>query len=171
MENRLEKKLDKLRKGIRKLDSVLVTFSGGIDSAFLLRICREELGEKAIAVTAFSDSYPQDELSMAKHIAKALGAKHITIKENDMVDMIEDAEDVNFVLKELAATLDLKNVLNAHHMEHTRSKSFLAARRAGLRSPLMEAGLNKAEIRLLAKYLGLPALDEIGKKKTRKKKR
>ena len=83
MDKSLEKKLEMLRRRIRMLDSAVVAFGGGSDSTFLLRICREELGENAVAVTAIPKNYPKSELALAKRIAKVIGAKHVTCEDED----------------------------------------------------------------------------------------
>ncbi len=81
MEPKLQRKMEKLRSRIRNLDSALIAFSGGSDSSFLTRICREELGERAVAVTITKD-YPKNDLDMAKSIAKIIGIKHLTVDDD-----------------------------------------------------------------------------------------
>ncbi len=165
MERDLERKLASLRKKIRKLDSALVAFSGGVDSTFLTRICREELGEKAVAVTSLSTSYPKTELSLARRVARIVGVKHVVVDpaaaagahlpENGNSNMYS-------YLKSLAMRMKLKHVLVASHLDDLREggSNITAARRARVRTPLLESDLSKAEIRLLAKELGLPNWDK-----------
>ncbi|MFZ5501501.1 MAG: hypothetical protein ACOY58_06285 [Candidatus Micrarchaeota archaeon] len=81
MEKALEHKVTKLRERIRKLDGALVAFSGGVDSAFLMRIVRDELGDKAVAVTALPKGYPRADLAMARRVAKILGVKHLVVRQ------------------------------------------------------------------------------------------
>ncbi|MEW6035679.1 MAG: 7-cyano-7-deazaguanine synthase [Candidatus Micrarchaeota archaeon] len=168
MDTSLERKLSILRKRIRKLDGALVAFSGGVDSTFLMRICREELGEKAVAVTALSDSYPRSELSMARRVAKIIGVKHLVVdpKQPEGAEQPRPSEfcrgsNVYSCLKSMAMRMKLGNVLDGSHRDDASEKGrhFMAARRAGVRSPLLESDLTKAEIRLLAKELGLPNWD------------
>ena len=159
MDKTLERKLEKLRKSIRKLDSAVVAYSGGVDSSFLMRICREELGEKAVAVTIPSGNYLKSELSMARSVAKIIGARHIIHETKD-----KQSPPINSFssLKSLAIRMKVKNVLDGSHKDDRaeKGKKFRAARKAGLRSPLLECGLTKAEIRVLAKELGLPNWDK-----------
>src|SRR4030042_2478639 len=79
-----QKKLDELKRILEKLGSVLVSFSGGVDSTFLLKVASDVLGENVIAVTADSVTYPSSELKYAKKIARKLGVKHIVITTDEL---------------------------------------------------------------------------------------
>jgi len=160
MDRGLQGKLDNLRERIRKLDGAVVAYSGGVDSTLLLRICREELGERAVAVTALSENYPSSELALARRVAGVIGARHITYKPEHPVSC---KEMVYRDLKALGARLKLKNVLDGSHRDDAaeRGFSFAAARSMGIRSPLLESGLSKAEVRLLAREFGLPNWDKL----------
>ncbi len=170
MDRRLERKLTSLRERIRKLDSALVAFSGGVDSSFLMRICREELGEKAVAVTALSDNYPRSELSVARRVAKIIGVKHLVYDPSrpaceprpPKVTGAARGSSLYSSMKCIAMRMKLKHVLDGSHQDDAtdRGRSYLEARRAGVRSPLLESNLSKAEIRLLAKEFGLPNWDK-----------
>ncbi|MFN7991131.1 MAG: 7-cyano-7-deazaguanine synthase [Candidatus Micrarchaeia archaeon] len=165
MDKALERKLTSLRKNIRKLDSALVAFSGGVDSTFLTRICREELGEKAVAVTTLSSSYPRSELSLARRVAKIVGVKHVVVDPSNGSSGSRDmcrGSNIYSCLKSVAMRMKVNNVLDGSHMDDASEKgnSFLAAKKAGIKSPLLESDLTKAEIRLLAKEFGLPNWDK-----------
>jgi PP-loop superfamily ATP-utilizing enzyme len=168
MDRRLEKKLSSLRERIRKLDSALVAFSGGVDSSFLMRICREELGEKAVAVTALSESYPRSELSVARRVAKIIGVKHVVVDSGRQCADVRSARatargcNVYSTMKGIAMRMRIKNVLDGSHRDDASEKgqSFLNARHSGIMSPLLESNLSKAEIRLLAKEFKLPNWDK-----------
>src|SRR5208283_1650031 len=75
MAKSLENKLEELRKSIRKLDSALAAVSGEVDNSFLVRILHQELGDKAVALKALSSSYPSEELSMARRVARIMDTK------------------------------------------------------------------------------------------------
>ncbi len=173
MQANLELKLKKLRKNIRKLDSALVALSGGADSSFLMRICREELGNKSVAVTIVPSNYPSGDIIMAKRVAKILGVKHVVheMEETEEPPSSNICRGANMYscLKSLAMNMKIKNVLDGSHADDLKqgAVSFTAAKRAGFKSPLLESQLSKAEIRLLAKELGLPNWDK--KPKTNKK--
>ncbi len=160
MSESVERKLERLRRNIRKLDSALIAFSGGVDSSFLLRVCREELGEKAVAVTTLSSDYPKSELSIARRVAKIMGARHIAYDPSDT--QISADSDIYSSLKSLAMRMRLKNVLDGSHKDDEKDSScrYKAARKAGLVSPLLESNLTKAEIRVLSRKLGLPNWDK-----------
>lgn len=169
MEKALERKITRLRERIRKLDSALVAFSGGVDSAFLMRICRDELGDKAVAVTTLSKGYPRSELSMARRVAKILGVRHLVVKHQKAEQEAADAcpapqahavrgGNVYSQLKSVAMRMKLGSVVDGSHRDDKKDmgRRFIEAKRAGIRSPLLESDLTKAEIRLLAGEFGLP---------------
>ncbi len=161
----LRHKLKVLRNKIRKLDSAVVAYSGGVDSTFLLRICRDELGDRAVAVTVLSSKYPKSELSLARRIAKVVGVKHVTIEPGELVEVPKAAGCAGKAyssLKGFATRMKIRNVLDGSHKDDHKEKgtSYVAARYAGIQSPLLESGLSKAEIRMLARELGLPNWDK-----------
>ncbi len=170
MDKRLERKLSSLRERIRKLDSAVVAFSGGVDSTFLMRICREELGEKAVAITTLSESYPRSELAVARRVAKIIGAKHLVLDASKKSEEQKPGSSASKArcsklyssMKSVAIRMKIKHILDGSHQDDAaeEGRRFMEARNAGIRSPLLESNLTKAEIRLLAKELKLPNWDK-----------
>lgn len=165
-------KLKRLRKTIQELDSAIVAFSGGVDSSLVARLCYDVLGDKALAVTARSETYPHYELENAKKVAREIGITHLIIdtKELDIPGFSTNPPNRCYFckselferLKGLAKEEGYKHVLdgaNADDSQDYRPGS-QAASELGVRSPLKEVGLTKEEIRTLSKELGLSTWDK-----------
>ncbi|MFQ5830139.1 MAG: ATP-dependent sacrificial sulfur transferase LarE [Candidatus Methylomirabilia bacterium] len=165
-------KYDRLVASIRKLERVLVAFSGGVDSTFLARAAKDAVGEDALLVTADSETYPEAELAEAKRLAEAMGMRHLVIRtrELDNPDYATNPPNRCFFCKEELFT-KLKPVAAQEGIEHLIYGANLddlgdhrpgmeAARRMGVAAPLIEAELSKAEIRELSRDLGLSTWDK-----------
>jgi len=167
----LSRKLALLRARIRKMDSAIVAYSGGLDSAFLLRICREELGDRAVGITIMPHDYPLSELTMARRVAKVVGVRHLVIDpaadpDMNLMGRKEGAMCIGRAykyLKGFSGRLNFRNVVDGYNLDDRkrRDMGLIASKEAGFRSPLLESGLSKAEIRMLAKEIGLPDWDEM----------
>ncbi|HEY4025528.1 MAG TPA: ATP-dependent sacrificial sulfur transferase LarE [Candidatus Dormibacteraeota bacterium] len=166
-------RLDRAREIVRSLGSVLVAYSGGVDSTLLLRLAIDELGaDRAVAVLASSPAYPEQEQQEARALAPALGARLLEVetREVELDAYRRNLPDRCFHCKEeLFDTLEpLRDRLGLAHLaygataddEGDHRPGHGSAVRRGVRFPLLEAGLGKGEIRAAARRLGLPNWDK-----------
>jgi uncharacterized protein len=163
-----ETKLDAARAILRELESVLVAYSGGVDSSLLLKVALGELGENAVAVLASSPAYPESEQEEARSLAKQLGAKlvEVSTSEVELEAYRRNNPDRCFHCKEeLFETLEpIQRDLGLNHIAYGATADDAgdhrpghgSAIRRGVRFPLLEAGMGKAEIRAAARRMGLP---------------
>ncbi len=166
-------KLSKLKQILRNMDSVVIAYSGGLDSAFLLKVAVDVLGEdNVLAVTARSETYPAAEYKEAVRVAKVIGARHLTIDTKELAIKHFKSNPVNrcyYCKKELFKKLD--NLRKSHKMSYlldganyddlkdVRYGRF-AAKELGVRSPLVEAVFTKDDIRRYSRKLGLSTWDK-----------
>jgi len=168
----LQEKYEKLKNYIKSLGSLAVAYSGGVDSTFLVKVAYDVLGDRVIAVTATSSTYPKRELNDAMTFIKQIGAKHIVIESEELEIEGFNKNPVDrcyYCKKELFEKI--WKVAKAHGIEYVADGSnfddlndfrpgMKAACELNVVSPLKVAGLTKEDIRKLSKELGLPTWDK-----------
>jgi uncharacterized protein len=163
-----ELKTEMLKKIIEDMESVAVAYSGGVDSTFLIKYTHDILGDKAIAVTARSSSYPKREFKEAADYAKKIGIKQIVIdsKELDNEEYAKNPKNRCYFCKkelfskiiEVAKENGIKYVVDGSNFDdlYDYRPGRMAINELSVRSPLIEAKLTKDEIRSLSKNMDLP---------------
>ncbi len=167
MKEQTLKKLDNLKTIIKNTGGAVIAFSGGVDSTFLLKVASEVLGDKTIAVTANSETYPKRELEEAKLFARSQGITHIVIEtlELEIAGFADNPPDRCFYCKhelfskltDIAKDNGIKYVLDGSNYDdrNDHRPGMRAAKQLGVVSPLKEAEMTKDDIRELSKEFGL----------------
>ncbi|MCX5700577.1 MAG: ATP-dependent sacrificial sulfur transferase LarE [Candidatus Omnitrophica bacterium] len=169
----LAKKLNKLKKLLSKYDSCLIAFSGGVDSAFLLKVASLVIPKnKILGVTANSPTYPKEELVFAKRIARSFGVRHKVISTRELNNkkfIANSTQRCYFCKKELFTQLwsiaQKNNIKYIFDASNASDKSDFrpgneAKKELKVLSPLQKVDLNKDEIRKLSRKLGLITWDK-----------
>jgi uncharacterized protein len=165
-------KFASLKELLAKMESILVAFSGGVDSTLLLKAAEEVLGDNVLAVTAVSPLTPREEKNDAVEMAKLIGATHLQVETDDLADALFTANPRDKcyhckkrrfgLLKKMAEQRGISVVVDGTNSDDFNDfrPGIKATRELEVRSPLSEAGLCKDEIRRLSRLLELPTWDK-----------
>ena len=165
-------KLIELKKLLSEMHSIVVAYSGGVDSTFLAKVATDTLGDRALVVTAKSPSLAEDELKLAMSIAKKNRMNHLVIETNELKNpnyKVNDLKRCYYCKQELYQDLikiaedrQLKYIVNGANVDDLGDyrPGMNAANDFGVRSPLIEVSLRKVDIRLLSRELSLPTFNK-----------
>lgn len=167
----MKEKLEHLKEIIKEKDSLIIAFSGGIDSSLVAKVAFDVLDEKALAVTLTSDTFSKRELENAKKIAKEIGVHHMIIKSSELGNkaFVRNPENRCYYCKKEEAIV-LKRIANENRIKYIADGVNLSdfdEHRPGIKAldeediihPLVEAGVKKSDIKVMAKSLGLSNYD------------
>jgi uncharacterized protein len=164
----VEEKLLKLREIVKDLESVVVAFSGGVDSTLVAKVCYEVLKDNSMAVTARSETYPDFEFEEAKKLAKEIGIKHLVIDTSELaIEGFADNPPDRCYFCKTELFEKLKDIAKQHRFLHVADGANLddtkefrpglkASKELNVKSPLKESGMTKEDIREVSKMLNLP---------------
>lgn len=165
-------KVGRLRETLRAMESVLVAYSGGVDSTFVLRIATEELGDRAAGLTTASAALPAAELAEARALARRMGARHLVVPTDEVAipDYARNPVDRCYFCKDnlyrichaTAARLGLAAVVDGVNLDDLGDfrPGLGAAGEQSVRHPLVEAAMTKGDVRQASRTLGLQTADK-----------
>ncbi len=168
----MQQKLAQLKTLFAEMEQALIAYSGGVDSTLVAKIAYDVLGTRALAVTAISPSLLPEELAEAKEQASEIGILHQVVQTHEMDNPNYTTNPINRcyfckselhdTLKPLATQLGYPYVVDGVNADDLRDyrPGIQAAKERGVRSPLAELGITKAEVRQLSQYLGLSWWDK-----------
>jgi len=168
----MDAKLKHLQHTLRETDGLIVAFSAGVDSTFLLKIAHMVLGERAIALTASSPTAPPGELESAKEFAAGLGIRHLVLDSNELANPSFTQNPANRcffckdelyrICRDQADALGIATIADGTNLDDLRDHrpGLKAAKEWGVRHPLVETEMTKDDIRRYSRELNLPTWDK-----------
>src|SRR5271170_2342911 len=167
----LDAKLERMRAMFAPMRSLIVAFSGGVDSTFVLKVAQETLGDSVLALTTTSPTMPDEDRDSALAMARLIGARHLVVESNELEIPGYAANPINrcylckhnlfTVCEAKAAELGIDEIVDGLNLDdlHDYRPGMQAASEKKVRHPLVEAEMTKAEIRELSRAMGLPTWD------------
>ena len=169
--NTLDAKLDRMRATFAPMRSVIVAFSGGVDSTFVLKVAHQTIGDAVLALTTTSPTMPDEDRDSALAMARLIGARHLIVESNELEIPGYAANPLNrcylckhnlfTVCEAKAAELGIDVIVDGLNLDdlHDYRPGMQAASEKHVRHPLVEAEMTKADIRELSRSMGLPTWD------------
>ena len=168
----MDAKLDQLETILRQTSGVLVAFSAGVDSTFLLKVAHRALGDRAVALTASSPTAPPGELDAAKEFTRGLGCRHIVVDSHELANPSFSQNPANRcffckdelyrICRDQARQIGVDAIVDGTNLDDLKDHrpGLKAAAAFGVRHPLVEAQLTKNDIRRYSRELKLPTWDK-----------
>jgi pyridinium-3,5-biscarboxylic acid mononucleotide sulfurtransferase len=167
----LDAKLERMRAGFAPMRSLVVAFSGGVDSTFVLKVAHQVLGDSVLALTTTSPTMPDEDRESALAMARLIGARHLVVESNELEIPGYSANPINrcylckhnlfTVCEAKAAELGIDEIVDGLNLDdlHDYRPGMQAATEKRVRHPLVEAEMTKADVRELSRAMGLPTWD------------
>ena len=171
MDTILDAKLERMRAVFAPMRSLIVAFSGGVDSTFVLKVAHEVLGDSVLALTTTSPTMPDEDRESALAMARLIGARHLVVESNELEIPGYSANPINrcylckhnlfTVCEAKAAELGIDEIVDGLNLDdlHDYRPGMQAASEKRVRHPLVEAEMTKADVRELSRAMGLPTWD------------
>jgi uncharacterized protein len=170
----LQAKYVHLQQILREMGQVVIGYSGGVDSTLVMKVAHDVLGDRAVAVTGDSEAFPQGEVDAALEVAARMGVSVTRVRTHELSNPHFAVNNPNRCyhcktelfteLQQVATERNIPWILDGSHSDDGRPgdhrPGMRAAEERGVRSPLREAGMSKADVRALALYLGVPNWDK-----------
>src|SRR5215470_10251415 len=171
MDSTLSAKLDRMRATLAPMRYVIVAFSGGVDSTFVLKVAHDTLGDRVLALTTTSPTMPDEDRVNALEMAQRIGARHVVIDSNELEIPGYAANPINrcylckhnlfTVCEAKAAELAIDEIVDGLNLDdlHDYRPGMQAASEKRVRHPLVEAKMTKSDVRAVSHAMGLPTWD------------